>query len=82
MCTRPGANLGVPRYDSRRHRDQVGPYLVLVRYPGSSRMASAKRILPPKPGETTPFGPVIRVTADAAPYGPYAQLAAWLGRRP
>jgi uncharacterized protein (TIGR03086 family) len=46
-------------------------------------LAGAKRILPPEArGDDVPFGPVVRVTADAAPYGPYAQLAAWLGRQP
>ena len=40
----------------------------------------ARRILPPEPrGGEVPFGPVVRVPPDA---GPYAQLAAWLGRQP
>jgi uncharacterized protein (TIGR03086 family) len=40
----------------------------------------ARRILPPEPrGGDVPFGPVVRVPPDA---GPYAQLAAWLGRQP
>jgi uncharacterized protein (TIGR03086 family) len=44
-------------------------------------LAIARRILPPEPrgGDEIPFGPVIEVDADAAPY---AQLAAWLGRQP
>jgi uncharacterized protein (TIGR03086 family) len=43
-------------------------------------LAGAKRILPPKPrGGEIPFGPVIPVPPDTAPY---AQLAAWLGRQP
>jgi uncharacterized protein (TIGR03086 family) len=43
-------------------------------------LAGAKRILPPENrGGDIPFGPVIEITADAAPY---AQLAAWLGRHP
>ncbi len=41
-------------------------------------LAGAKRILPPESrGGDIPFGPVIAVPADAAPY---AQLAAYLGR--
>jgi uncharacterized protein (TIGR03086 family) len=43
-------------------------------------LAVAQRILPPEPrGGEIPFGPVVAVPPDA---GPYAQLAAWLGRRP
>ena len=44
-------------------------------------LAIARRILPPEPrgGDEIPFGPVIEIDADAAPY---AQLAAWLGRQP
>jgi len=44
-------------------------------------LATAKRILPPdiRGAEGVPFGPVVEVPADA---GPYAQLAAWLGRHP
>jgi uncharacterized protein (TIGR03086 family) len=44
-------------------------------------LATAKRILPPdiRGAEGVPFGPVVEVPADAAPY---AQLAAWLGRQP
>jgi uncharacterized protein (TIGR03086 family) len=43
-------------------------------------LAVAQRILPPEPrGGEIPFGPVVPVPPDA---GPYAQLAAWLGRRP
>ena len=44
-------------------------------------LAIARRILPPEPrgGDEIPFGPVIDVDPDAAPY---AQLAAWLGRQP
>jgi uncharacterized protein (TIGR03086 family) len=43
-------------------------------------LANAKRILPPEPrGGEIPVGPVVAIPADAAPY---AQLAAWLGRRP
>jgi uncharacterized protein (TIGR03086 family) len=43
-------------------------------------LAVAQRILPPEPrGGEIPFGPVIPVPPDAAPY---AQLAAWLGRQP
>jgi uncharacterized protein (TIGR03086 family) len=46
-------------------------------------LAGARRILPPEArGDDVPFGPVVHVTADAAPNGPYAQLAAWLGRQP
>lgn len=40
----------------------------------------AHRILPPEPrGGDIPFGPVVPVPPDAAPY---ARLAAWLGRQP
>jgi uncharacterized protein (TIGR03086 family) len=40
----------------------------------------SRRILPPeRRGGPVPFGPVVAVAADA---GPYAQLAAWLGRAP
>jgi len=44
-------------------------------------LATAKRILPPdiRGAEDVPFGPVVGVPPDAAPY---AQLAAWLGRHP
>jgi uncharacterized protein (TIGR03086 family) len=44
-------------------------------------LTTAKRILPPeiRGTEGVPFGPVVEPPADA---GPYAQLAAWLGRRP
>jgi uncharacterized protein (TIGR03086 family) len=43
-------------------------------------LAGAKRILPPESrGGDIPFGPVAPVPPDA---GPYAQLAAWLGRQP
>jgi uncharacterized protein (TIGR03086 family) len=44
-------------------------------------LAGAKRILPPdiRGAEDVPFGPVVGVSPDAAPY---AQLAAWLGRHP
>ena len=44
-------------------------------------LATAKRILPPdiRAAEDVPFGPVVEVSPDAAPY---AQLAAWLGRHP
>ena len=44
-------------------------------------LATAKRILPPdiRGDVGVPFGPVVEVSPDAAPY---AQLAAWLGRRP
>jgi len=44
-------------------------------------LAISQRILPPdiRGQEGVPFGPVVDVPADA---GPYAQLAAWLGRRP
>jgi len=44
-------------------------------------LAISRRILPPeiRGQEGVPFGPVVDVPADA---GPYAQLAAWLGRRP
>ena len=44
-------------------------------------LATSKRILPPeiRGGDDVPFGPVVDVPAEA---GPYAQLAAWLGRQP
>jgi uncharacterized protein (TIGR03086 family) len=43
-------------------------------------LAIAQRILPPEPrGGEIPFGPVVPASRDA---GPYAQLAAWLGRHP
>ena len=43
-------------------------------------LAGAQRILPPESrGDDIPFGPVVEVPADAAPY---AQLAAYLGRHP
>ena len=43
-------------------------------------LAGAKRILPPEArGADVPFGPVVQVPPGA---GPYAQLAAWLGRQP
>jgi uncharacterized protein (TIGR03086 family) len=43
-------------------------------------LVTAKRILPPESrGADVPFGPVVPVAPDAAPY---AQLAAWLGRQP
>jgi uncharacterized protein (TIGR03086 family) len=44
-------------------------------------LATAKRILPPdiRGDAGVPFGPVVEVSPDAAPY---AQLAAWLGRHP
>jgi uncharacterized protein (TIGR03086 family) len=43
-------------------------------------LAGARRILPPDPrGGDIPFASVVEAPADA---GPYAQLAAWLGRHP
>jgi uncharacterized protein (TIGR03086 family) len=43
-------------------------------------LTGARRVLPAEPrGGDIPFGPVIEVPSDA---GPYAQLAAWLGREP
>ena len=44
-------------------------------------LAIAQRILPPEPrgGAEIPFGTVVEVGPGA---GPYAQLAAWLGRQP
>ena len=43
-------------------------------------LAGAKRILPPESrGDDVPFGPVVSVPSGS---GPYAQLAAWLGRQP
>jgi len=43
-------------------------------------LAGAKRILPPDArGAEVPFGPVVEAPPGA---GPYAQLAAWLGRQP
>jgi uncharacterized protein (TIGR03086 family) len=43
-------------------------------------LASMRRILPPEPrGGEIPFGPVVEVSPEA---GPYAQLAAYLGRHP
>jgi uncharacterized protein (TIGR03086 family) len=43
-------------------------------------LAVARRILPPEPrGGEVPFGPVLPAPPGA---GPYAQLAAWLGRQP
>jgi uncharacterized protein (TIGR03086 family) len=44
-------------------------------------LAVARRILPPEPRGVpqVPFGPVVPAPPGA---GPYAQLAAWLGRRP
>jgi uncharacterized protein (TIGR03086 family) len=40
----------------------------------------SRRILPPEPrGGEIPFGPVVPAPPDS---GPYAQLAAWLGRQP
>lgn len=40
----------------------------------------ARRVLPPEPrGGEVPFGPVVPAAPEA---GPYAQLAAWLGRQP
>jgi uncharacterized protein (TIGR03086 family) len=43
-------------------------------------LAGAKRILPPeRRGGEIPFGLVVQVPPEAAPY---AQLAAWLGRQP
>ena len=44
-------------------------------------LAVAQRILPEEPrgGQEIPFGPVVPVPPSA---GPYAQLAAWLGRQP
>jgi uncharacterized protein (TIGR03086 family) len=43
-------------------------------------LAGARRILPPEArGADVPFGPVVPIAPDAAPY---AQLAAWLGRQP
>ncbi len=43
-------------------------------------LETARRILPPdNRGDDIPFGPVVEISPDA---GPYAQLAAWLGRRP
>jgi hypothetical protein len=44
-------------------------------------LAGAKRILPPEPRGVAeiPFGAVVPTAPQA---GPYAQLAAWLGRQP
>src|SRR5579872_3242868 len=43
-------------------------------------LAVARQILPPEPrGGEIPFGPPVPVPPNA---GPYAQLAAWLGRQP
>ena len=44
-------------------------------------LAGAKRVLPAelRGDDEIPFGPVVDVPAEA---GPYAQLAAWLGRQP
>src|SRR5579859_3675367 len=43
-------------------------------------LAVARQILPPEPrGGEIPFDPPVPVPPDA---GPYAQLAAWLGRQP
>jgi uncharacterized protein (TIGR03086 family) len=44
-------------------------------------LAGAKRILPPEPrgAAEIPFGAVVPTAPQA---GPYAQLAAWLGRQP
>ena len=43
-------------------------------------LAVARRILPPEPrGGDIPFAPVVEPSPDA---GPYAQLAAYLGRHP
>ena len=44
-------------------------------------LVTAKRILPPdiRGDAGVPFGPVVEVSPNAAPY---AQLAAWLGRHP
>ena len=43
-------------------------------------LAGMRRVLPPEPrGGEIPFGPVVEVSPDA---GPYAQLAAYLGRQP
>jgi uncharacterized protein (TIGR03086 family) len=43
-------------------------------------LANAERILPPEPrGGEIPFGPVIEAPPEA---GPYAHLAAYLGRHP
>ena len=44
-------------------------------------LTTAKRILPPdiRGDVGVPFGPVVEVSPDAAPY---TQLAAWLGRHP
>jgi uncharacterized protein (TIGR03086 family) len=43
-------------------------------------LALARRILPPEPrGGEVPFAPVVEPPPGA---GPYAQLAAWLGRQP
>jgi uncharacterized protein (TIGR03086 family) len=43
-------------------------------------LAGARRILPPDSrGDDIPFGPVVEVPVDSAPY---AQLAAYLGRHP
>jgi uncharacterized protein (TIGR03086 family) len=44
-------------------------------------LAGAKRVLPAeiRGDDDIPFGPVVDVSSDA---GPYAQLAAWLGRQP
>ena len=43
-------------------------------------LTGAKRILPPETrGDDIPFGPVVPVPPETAPY---AQLAAWLGRQP
>jgi uncharacterized protein (TIGR03086 family) len=43
-------------------------------------LAFARRVLPPEPrGGEIPFGPVVPAPPDS---GPYAELAAWLGRQP
>jgi hypothetical protein len=70
-----------------RQPGHVGP---VARYPAAATeldpelaswvLAVATRILPPEPrGGQIPFGPVVPVPPDAAPY---ARLAAWLGREP
>jgi len=76
---------------SRRHRGQVVPHLGRRHHlgvaaeaeqdPGRGHPAEPQphhgplRVVP----AGVPFGPVVEVSPDAAPY---AQLAAWLGRHP
>jgi hypothetical protein len=46
----------------------------------SERTSAGDSILPPEPrGGDVPFAPVVQPPPGA---GPYAQLAAWLGRQP